>query len=112
MSELSKTPRVLLRPNIPVRGKDYIYFARCGQHIKIGFTRNWKERRRVLSTACPTPITQFIVIAGDRILEGDLHQRFAHLRANGEWFEARDELSAYLRTIRLEDRLETVAWRP
>ena len=93
---------VLASVNLP--NNSFVYFARSGMWVKIGFTSNWRDRLRVLETACPEGITQLVVIRADRSLEGVLHDKFAHLRRHGEWFASDPELDAFLKQIPLEAR--------
>lgn len=84
---------------------NYVYFARSGDRIKIGFTTNWPGRLRVLRTGAPELITQFIVIVGGLPREQELHAKFAHLRVNGEWFAAAPELDDFLHAIPAWERV-------
>lgn len=83
--------------------------------VKIGFTdRDPQDRLRELQTACPFKLRLVLVMAGGLKHEADLHQTFAHLRAEGEWFRLTPELQTYLSLARfvfprlneMEDRLE------
>jgi hypothetical protein len=74
----------------------YVYFAKLGTRIKIGFTTNWATRRRSMQTDTPDNIALLALVEGDRQLEGDLHRRFAHLRGRGEWFEETPELLEFI----------------
>lgn len=69
----------------PAEGQ--VYLIRCAGRVKIGFTADFKERARVLRTACPFPIEVVAVVSGDRTLELLLHRTFRALRRHGEWFE-------------------------
>ncbi len=78
---------------------EFVYFFGSGPNIKIGYTTDWRGRLRTLSTAQAHHIAPVVVIPGDRRLEAALHQKFAHLRLHGEWFELGSEIVAYLAEI-------------
>lgn len=71
-----------------------VYIAQHGDRIKIGFTRNLKERLRAVK------VERVIASFPGRIeAERELHERFAHLRTVGEWFVADPELIAYAEAL-------------
>lgn len=76
----------------------YVYFARCGQYVKIGFS-SWPEHRvkNLLNGSVHLPAdldrsqpVELIQVIGDCISrdERDLHKMFAEFRVEGEWFRA------------------------
>lgn len=65
----------------------YIYIIRCSDRVKIGFTNKPADRMRVLRTACPYPIEQIAVFAGNRNVEMFFHKSLESWRRHGEWFE-------------------------
>lgn len=69
-----------------------IYFLRSGDHIKIGYAERPTRRIATLRTANPNAIVVLGVMDGDRAREAELHGRFAHKRARGEWFDLCDEI--------------------
>lgn len=75
-----------------------IYFIRAGQDglIKIGCAINPEKRRKELQTGSSAPLSLLNSWEGGRKLEGRIHQRFAHLRADGEWFRPGDDLLAFI----------------
>ena len=64
----------------------FIYFARLGDLIKIGFSQDPATRVRSLN-ADPLAICE-----GTRELEAELHDEFGDLRESGEWFRAEPRL--------------------
>lgn len=72
-----------------------VYFIRLESRIKIGTSTNLKLRLRDL----PWDSVE-LVIRGDEIEERLLHQRFEHIRVQGEWFRAKDELIDYIEKMR------------
>lgn len=69
-----------------------VYFVRCVDRIKIGFTDNWDGRFRILKTSCPYPVTVIALVPGSRHLELFLHRSFKDIRAHGEWFREQGDL--------------------
>lgn len=64
-----------------------VYFIRFSDRVKIGTTTNLKSRLEAI------PHDEVIaVISGSYATETAIHNRFAHLRVQGEWFRATDEL--------------------
>jgi hypothetical protein len=51
-------------------------------------------------------VTLVNVTHGGREPETELHQRFAHLRCNGEWFEINEEVRQFLYSI-LDERVDS-----
>ncbi|MGY4224397.1 hypothetical protein ACVMIH_001758 [Bradyrhizobium sp. USDA 4503] len=77
-----------------------IYFAQARRDgpIKIGFTAGKPSQRIAkLQTGCPWPIVILATVSGTTAEEAKLHQIFADLRTEGEWFKAD---GALLRAIR------------
>jgi hypothetical protein len=96
-----------------------IYFLRVdGGAIKIGFSADDKlhKRLRVIRTSCPGPVTCLGVMAGDKIVERDLHLRFLPHHVYGEWFSPVDELLEFIRenttSVVLPPRRKLVPARP
>ena len=77
----------------------YVYFARCGDYVKIGFSYRPEHRVRGLfngaALICPddldveTPVELVHVIA-DCVAKDErrIHSLFDRWRAEGEWFRA------------------------
>lgn len=70
--------------------------------IKIGIAKNVEKRLQSIQTSSPIALELLHTIQLDSIenaqkLEYVLHQRFSHLRMNGEWFEAYEELRTYIK---------------
>ena len=66
--------------------------------VKIGATSSLESRLRALQNGSPVPLVLIGLIDGDKSVERELHNHWAHLRAHGEWFQASEELVAYIRT--------------
>jgi hypothetical protein len=76
-----------------------VYFARVGDRIKIGFSKNPWARLDSLKTGSPTPPELLGYVAGTIETERSLHDRFKHLRENLEWFRSDPELLEYIATV-------------
>lgn len=87
----SKLPRSARR-SLP----SSVYFIQTGFYdddpVKIGIADSVQARLVQLQTASPYRLRLLGVMPGGATEERALHQRFAHLRLHGEWFEGADEL--------------------
>lgn len=85
----------------PPPDKRITYAVLRQQWLKIGMTGNLRERFGVLSRSTPgcvtlhppemawaAPLSLVAVVEGD--IEHELHERFAHAHALGEWFDFTD----------------------
>jgi hypothetical protein len=78
----------------------YVYFiqAPINGFIKIGWTAEHPTvRLRYLRHGSPVPLEPVAMRRGTRKLEAELHARFAHLRAHGEWFRPGEDLLDFIR---------------
>jgi hypothetical protein len=89
-----KLPSIRSLPNAkPQQWKTY--FIASGDFIKIGKSTNVDARFDSLRTSSAH---RLILLAVTDIPEKTLHQRFAHLRVRGEWFDGTDELMTFIKT--------------
>lgn len=92
-----------------------VYFARRGDFIKIGCTRNLKKRLTALKyyrdpAGQIGPMRLLLATAGGRATEGYYHSRFSASSVDGygEWFHADlDVLGFVLRVLRCEAKMQT-----
>lgn len=77
-----------------------VYFAECGDFIKIGFTLSVEKRIASLSTGNPMPISLLLVIKAGREFEQGLHRKFAAIRSRGEWFRKHPDLLTLIDNLR------------
>lgn len=63
-----------------------VYFARLGDLIKIGISKDPARRARSFNAVLVGTMD------GDREIESALHREFADLRVRGEWFRAEPRL--------------------
>lgn len=67
-----------------------IYFIEAvgANRVKIGFTEGEPEARlKALQTGCPHPLRLLVAFPGAQSVEKQLHEQFANLRTQGEWFD-------------------------
>ena len=78
--------------------KTYIYFlyAPYSNVIKIGITRDIKQRLRDIGAASPEPLILLKLILGNFKKERALHERFKNYRQHYEWFTLNPELLDYI----------------
>jgi Meiotically Up-regulated Gene 113 (MUG113) protein len=74
----------------------FIYFLRCGGHIKIGVAKNVDARIGQLQMGCPLPLELIAAVPGKPMEEKKLHAKFRHLRSTGEWFRAEKPLLDFI----------------
>lgn len=76
--------------------KGYVYVARVGELIKIGWSSNYKRRASALGADAI-----LLVRPGTREDEAQLHERFQeHLALGREWFHPADELMDFIRSAK------------
>lgn len=81
-------------PDLPIPQVYVVYYLRYAERVKIGTTMNPQVR---LSAIRHDTLLAFE--PGDRIVERQRHEQFAHLREGGEWFTATPELLAHIAKI-------------
>ena len=70
----------------------YLYLIRCKEFLKIGIANDVGSRIASLQTGNPYKLELLDAYQFDNPMpvEQSLHQRFAQLRTNGEWFTLAD----------------------
>lgn len=76
---------------------EYVYFIQAGQYIKVGRAKDVMSRLDQLKAGSPFPLTLLGAIPGSRKREIQIHEKFKHLRAHGEWFSRCPEIENYIR---------------
>lgn len=66
--------------------QSFIYFATAGNKVKIGISKNPRQRLGSIRTGSSSKVRIYYVTPGTREDERRLHQQFAEYRVNGEWF--------------------------
>jgi len=80
----------------PKHAVGWVYFAEAGGMIKIGHSRRLAKRMQVLRSSNPAGAKLLGVIPADSSSEGGIHERFQHLRQNGEWFSDAPDLREFI----------------
>jgi hypothetical protein len=75
-----------------VTERGWVYFIRCADDVKIGWSKNVAKRMRAIQTTASAPLELLGTFRGTRDDERELHRRFAALHKHGEWFSASDDL--------------------
>lgn len=85
-------------PAGPRDAHGWVYVIKCGDHYKIGMTRNLKSRTSCLGVLLPQKTELVISVeSGDYSkTEAELHQKFNDRRVNGEWFALTDDDLDYI----------------
>lgn len=73
----------------------YLIVNKVENFCKIGFSNNPDARLKQLQTGNPYPLELISTIEGSIIDEKNLHNKFAHLSIQGEWFEYNEEIKTY-----------------
>lgn len=76
----------------------YVYVLRGGGFYKIGRAKDPHKRAETLAIQLPyeSDLVGYVHAPDYRALEAELHERFAHKRKNGEWFDLGPEDLAYI----------------
>lgn len=87
---------------VPISSDWWVYFIRpvgSDGPIKIGVSRNPKERLHTYSTWSPVPLEFAAVIAGPPALERRFHAMFVGQHSHHEWFRPSAEMTAVIDEI-------------
>lgn len=79
---------------VPAGEVGYVYFLRCTDWLKVGFSNAPYRRMREIATRTPYKITTMAAVFGSRHDEARLHSALARHRINGEWFACSPEVVA------------------
>lgn len=77
-----------------------VYFIKCGNFVKIGFSKNPRERLNCLQTANPNKLKLIATIKGNFKTEKGLHEAFSKYRHNREWFRYDGHLKACIMALK------------
>lgn len=69
-----------------------VYFAQCGDRIKIGVANNVTARLAQLRTGAGGPLALIAAVDGGREVEKALHKKLARHHIDGEWFRDCEEV--------------------
>lgn len=80
----------------------YVYFIKSLDYVKIGFSKNVKDRIRSLQTASPVKLELIGYLEADKRFENTLHKKFKKFRSKQgnrhEWFHLNDEINSYIKS--------------
>ena len=74
----------------------FVYFVRCQDRVKIGYSEDPVKRLSKINTDAPYPCDLVGYVSVDDFPERELHERFAGLRVHGEWFAPSPDLEAFV----------------
>lgn len=77
----------------------WIYFIQSKDHVKIGRTTNVAERLCTLKIGNAAPFILLATVPEGLIGESEIHQRFSHLRGDGEWFRLDSDLQLFIQSV-------------
>ncbi len=63
-----------------------VYFVKCEDYVKVGYTSNMKNRYKAYVTENPFPTKVLHVIKGGLLIEKMIHNKLAAWLHRGEWF--------------------------
>jgi len=73
-----------------------LYFAKCGDAVKIGVSRDPEVRLDELQCGAPGKLVLLAVIPGAGTRERECHRRLTHLHIHGEWFRHTEEVDSLI----------------
>jgi len=76
----------------------FVYFLRCGDFVKIGYSASPKGRLRALRTSMPFDCEIVGIHSGTKNHEQQLHRIFSHLRHRNEWFRLDESIVEIAKT--------------
>lgn len=82
-----------------------VYFIKCNDLVKIGFSCDVNRRFKQLKTANGKPLELIHSIKGDRTVEKALHNRYKDLKVRGEWFKLYPEIQMWIDYDKLSRRV-------
>jgi hypothetical protein len=95
--------------SIRPREDGYVYFLATSTAIKIGYSKNPWARSYELTTGLSEKPELLYTFKGTTDDERGLHNRFAHLKIQGEWFRRDNELLAHVEELRSKNVNHTSA---
>jgi len=83
----------------PYTKKD-LYFAICGDVVKIGVSNNPDYRIKSLETGSPLELTLLASIPNKGDKENYCHSKLKHLHLHGEWFRYTEEIDLIIKELK------------
>lgn len=76
-----------------------VYFIRCGDMVKIGYSGTVSSRYTNIKVSSPHQTELLGTVPGSNELERKLHRRFSEYHARGEWFRIEGKLASFLKRL-------------
>lgn len=105
-AEIDAAIRASVPENILAADSDcgtYVYFMKAGNTVKIGHSKNPRERAKSLQTSRHEQIEILYTVSGGRITERYFHNKFAKCRLHGEWFQYGSRIALFLAGLPYEE---------
>jgi len=77
----------------------HIYFIRCLDSVKIGYSKNPHQRLSALQTANPNPLELLYSFPSFQHTESLIHEELNEHHVKLEWFKYNDEVKQYIKDI-------------
>ena len=76
-----------------------VYFVRCEDYVKVGYSRDLKTRISDLQVGCPYFLELIAAVPGPESLEWIFHTVLRNKRFRGEWFVLDDEMRQIIKMM-------------
>ncbi len=76
--------------------KQFVYFIRNGNTVKIGHSHSPHKRMAAMRTANHAKLEMLAITDGGTMRERVLHKKFTKFRLSGEWFTLAPEIAKYI----------------
>ncbi len=76
-----------------------LYFALCGDAVKIGVSSSPESRLDALQVGAPSKLYLLATIPEMGKKEAECHRRLAHLQLHGEWFRYTEEVDNLIKEL-------------
>lgn len=85
--------------------KDYLYLIHNEElgFYKIGRSKNPNARIKNLNCASAYHLELLYSLKGFGYMEPKIHEKFKHLRVNGEWFSCKEEIEIFFKDLLLKN---------
>ena len=78
----------------------YVVMAESTNKVKIGFAKDVKKRLKSLATGCPYELKLITSFPASMQYEKEIHKKFSKHRSRGEWFDYKDEIVAWVDSLK------------
>lgn len=80
-----------------------VYFIKCAEYIKIGYTIDLENRLKAAKTFNPFPLEVLRILDGDMKREKQIHKELSKFKHEGEWLIDCEEVRGYIKTQTFAD---------